>query len=289
MSLVEIGHVADHGPAVTYAFIPDQYPSILDGVSVTDVALHLVRNPGVTHLPGLEAFLAVSHPQGVLAAQAIAQPTWVRSNDASLGGLLSEFHGVPADAPANLQDTHWTKQGSASYPPGAIPDPAGEITALLTNSGRDIWSANLWSGLGSATVLGLTGTATAATSTSLTGGTESGTPTHASNDAAGQILVCWGTGVYGIVTANTTGTTPVYTVDRWYTPNNPGGAAASTPGATTGYTLVTGGPPALFMGITANAVAPALTDVTLAGEITTSGGDLSARLSWPLTPQAPTR
>lgn len=281
--LVEIGHAGDgQGPAVTYATIPDeQYPfDPASPLTLGDLALHFQRTPdGVTRLPGLEAFLAISHPQGVLTGHGVERPTWVRSSHQGLAELLAAFHGIPAEAPANLEDTHWTKHGSASFPPGAFPDPLGGVSALLTNAGRDIWAANLFSGLGSATVLGLTGTATATTATSLTGGTESGTPTHVSNDAAGQIIVAWGSGAYGIVTANTSGTSPVYTVDRWYTPNNPGGSAAGTPGSTTGYTLLAGGPPALFMALTANSTAPASTDVTLASEITTAGGGLIRKIA----------
>jgi hypothetical protein len=278
--LVEIGHDGSgQGPAVTYAHIPDGvYPSLEDNADVpsaANVALHMARNPQVTNLPGLEAFLAISHPLGVLAGHEIANPRWVRSTDAVLTQLLADFHGIPGVAPADVEDTHWTQRGAVTYPPGAIPPPDAGITALLTNAGRDIWSANLWSGLGAATVIGDSGTASATSSTSLTG---SGGATHLSNDAVGQTIVALsGVGAYGIVTANTSGATPVFTVDRWYTPATPGGSAASTPGSTTGYAILPGGSPAIFMAVTANAVAPALTDVTLAGEITTAGGGLIAK------------
>ena len=286
--LVEIGHGgAGQGPAVTYAHIPeDVYPldasayHQLQGDELAgSLALHFQRRPdGVTHLPGLEPLLAISHPGGLLAGHGIADPHWIRSSDDELTRLLTAFHGVGSDVPVDLEDRYWTEHGANVYPPGAVPPPEAGIEALLTNSGRDIWSANLWSALGSATVLGLTGTATATSATSLTGGTESGAPNHAANDAAGQIIVAWASGAYGIVTANTSGTSPVYTVDRWYTPNAPGGAAAATPSATTGYTLLAGGPPAIFMGITANSATVNMTDTTLPGEITTAGGGLIRKI-----------
>lgn len=274
--LVEIGHEAPHGLAVTYVHVPDEvYPSLgeADPLTAGQVALHLQRNPQITHLPGYEAFVALVQQDGALAAQGVLRPTWVRSTDPVFEALFADFHEVPRGAPGNLEDTHWTKYGTSVYPPGAIPDPAAGITALLTNAGRDILDANMWSGLGAATVLGLTGTATATGTTSLTGGTESGSPSHASNDAAGQVLVAWSNGAYTIVQSNTTGTTPVYTGDRWYTPSSPGGSAATTPGSTTGYSLLPGGPPAIFMAISANASAVNMTDTTLPGEITTGTGD----------------
>jgi hypothetical protein len=283
--LVEIGHDGSgQGPAVTYARIPELYTNELDGVTPERVALHLARANGpVTHLPGLEAALSIIHPWGVLSAHGVSAPRWVRSDDEALAQFLAGYYEVPAEAPPGVEDTHWTKHGAASYPPGAIPDPMGSIEALLTQAGRDIFAASMFSALGTATVLGLTGTAgsggSAPTATTLTGGSESGTPNHASNDAAGQIIVTWGTGVYGYVTGNTTGTSPVYTVDRWYTPLTPGGAAATTPAGGVGYTLLSGGPPNLFMGLSATAVAPALGDTTLPGEITTASGGLVRKIA----------
>lgn len=88
------------------------------------------------------------------------------------------------------------------------------------------------------------------------------------NAYAGHIVVIGS--VYGIVVSNTA---TVVTVDRWYTPGTPGGAAASTP-STGVYHILTGGHPGWFMGLTANATAPAATDTSLASEITTAGGGL---------------
>lgn len=276
--LVEIGHDGNgRGPAVTYAHIPDEvYPSpsaAENQLSAEQIGLHLARNSLVTSLPGHESFLAISQSGGVLAGHGVTRPRWVRSSDPALQSLLGAFHDVPTDAPADVEDTHWTRHAGQVYPPGAIPAPDAGITALLNNGGRDTWAANLWSGLGAATVLGDTGTATATGTSSLTG---SGGATHGSNDSVNQVLVA-GT-AYGIVTANTSGATPVFTVDRWYSPATPGGSAASTPGSTVVYALLPGGAPMLFMGLTANNSAPALTDTTLTGEITTASGGLIRKI-----------
>jgi hypothetical protein len=115
--------------------------------------------------------------------------------------------------------------------------------------------------------LGFTGTASATSATSLTstGFTASG--------YIGQIVVA-GT-VYGVITANTT---TVLTVERWVNPASPGGAAGSTPGSTSTFTIVPGQAPAAFMALTANSSAAATGDTTLTGEITTAGGGLIRKL-----------
>lgn len=118
--------------------------------------------------------------------------------------------------------------------------------------------------------VGITGTATSTTATSLTNTGASFT----TNAYIGHIVVA-GT-VYGVITANT-GT--VLTVDRWYNPATPGGAAGSTPGGTSAYVILPGGAPAWYMALTANATAPAAGDTTLAAEITTGGGGLIRKLA----------
>lgn len=113
-------------------------------------------------------------------------------------------------------------------------------------------------------VVGATGTSTATGATSLT----DGVATFTVNAYIGHIVSTGG--VYGVITSNT-GT--VLTIDRWYTPGSPGGAAAATP-ATGTYNILPGGAPAWFMALTANAGAPAASDSVLTGEIVTASGGL---------------
>jgi hypothetical protein len=110
--------------------------------------------------------------------------------------------------------------------------------------------------------VGFAGTATATSSTSLT---SSGFTASAYIGMA----VYAGT-VYGVITANTT---TVLTVERWVNPATPGGAAGTTPGSTSTFTIGPG-PAAGFMALTANNGAPASGDTALTGEITTAGGGL---------------
>ncbi len=277
--LVEIGHDGHgRGPAVTYARIPDEaYPSPneADPLSIEQISLHLrqIDASGVTHLPGYEAFLAVSHPGGALAGQNVSRANWVRSTDAKLEELLAAYHGADRGAPDNLEDTHWTKVGGLTLPPGAHPDPAAGITAMLNDGGRDSWALNMFCALGASTLVGDVGTATATTATTLTGG---GGATHGTNDCVGQMLVAGNR--WGRVASNTSGATPVFTVDQWYNPASPGGAAGSTPGSTSIYVLLPQGPAMQFMGLTTNNTAPALTDTTLASEYAVTGGGLIRKI-----------
>lgn len=83
-------------------------------------------------------------------------------------------------------------------------------------------------------------------------------------------------GVYGVITATTA---TLVTVDQWYTPGAPGGAAASTPGAGTAV-ILPGNAPLMFMALSDIATpAPAPADTTLAQEITTAGGGLARQLA----------
>jgi hypothetical protein len=110
---------------------------------------------------------------------------------------------------------------------------------------------------------GDTGTSTAATATSLIDATKSWT----TNQWTGHIV--YSANRYGIVASNT-GTT--LTIDKWYDPTNPGGAAGSTPAAGV-YVVGYGGFPGAWAGVTENATAPALGDTALAGELAGSGWD----------------
>jgi hypothetical protein len=134
---------------------------------------------------------------------------------------------------------------------------------VKTNSGNDLEARNI-----GGDAAGDTGTSTAAAATTLTDSGKSWT----TNAWAGH-LVATGS-VYGVVVSNS-GT--VLTVDRWYTPGSPGGAAASSPSTGT-YVILPGGAPVWYMALTANATAPSASDTTLTAEITTAGGGLIRKL-----------
>jgi hypothetical protein len=135
---------------------------------------------------------------------------------------------------------------------------------VKVNSGNDVEARCL-----GGDVAGDTGTSTGTTSTTLTDSGKSWT----TNAFAGHVVATGG--VYGVVLSNT-GT--ALTVDRWYAPATPGGAAGSTPSTGT-YVILPGGAPAWFMAITANSTSPSASDTTLAGEITTAGGGLVRKLA----------
>lgn len=307
--------VLDGGPRVTYIQIPDNEsspryeradddpdgpgalleeggyrPYSLDvnhGLDIARIGLHIAQTDAVTHLPGLEPLLVVANRPGAWAEHANDAPSWVRVDAGGgtdhpeeyreLERLLSAFYDCPVAPPIgddlgwerHIQDSHHTLEGM----PGVGFDPLLYVKALKTNAGNDIQARQMF---GFTTVFGQRGTATATSATSLTGGTESPGGSHASNDCLGMIITDGK--VYGLITANTTGTSPVYTVDRWYECGSPGGTAGTTPGSTTTYCVIAGSPPAWFMGLTANAGAPASGDTTLTGEITTAGGGLIRKI-----------
>lgn len=142
-----------------------------------------------------------------------------------------------------------------------------------TSVGIDLMSRALFGGLS-----GEAGTATASSATTLT---TNSAVSHATNDLAGQAVYA-GTatvvGVYAPIVTNTSGTNTVLTVDRWYTPNAPGGAAGTTPATTSPYVIAPGGTPAWYMGLTATNTAFSSGDTTLAGEIVTAGGGLIRKI-----------
>lgn len=102
--------------------------------------------------------------------------------------------------------------------------------------------------------------------------TDSGA-TWGTTQYVGGWVVC--AGVYGVIISHT-GT--VLTIDRWTAVATPGGAAGSTPGATTAYTILPGSAPSWYLALTANNGAPANGDTSLAGEIATGGGGLIRKI-----------
>lgn len=131
------------------------------------------------------------------------------------------------------------------------------------NSGQDKQAKALASG-----IIGVAGVASASTSTSLT------TTGLTSGALVGQLVAAQpgsGNMVYGVITANTT---TVITVDRWYNPNSPTGAAGSTPSSTSNFVVLPGNAPVFYMALTANNTAVSGTDTALTSEIATAGGGL---------------
>jgi hypothetical protein len=92
-----------------------------------------------------------------------------------------------------------------------------------------------------------------------------GTNFGAANVWQGFICVAL-TGVYGVITSNTT---TALTVDRWYNPATPTGAVGTTP-ASGQFIILPGNAPCYWMGIS-TATTVALTDIALASEQTTNG------------------
>jgi len=217
---------------------------------------------GVKGLPDHAAASVVIHPAGVWAtiAKAGSVPSFVSSNHAGYEEFLADYFDCPRGLPANVEDTHTTYHGSGVYPPGAAPDPVASVEMMHTTWGCLNQSFVMGGYTPYTGTSGSVGTASASSATTLTGSSESG-PTHATNDAAGYTLQVGpnasGTGskVYGLVISNTSGTTPVYTVDRWYNPATPGGAAGTTPNATSFYQILNG-PSAMFVALTTDSTVP---------------------------------
>ena len=134
---------------------------------------------------------------------------------------------------------------------------------MKVNSGQDKEALALAGGTQAGVVI--TGTITY-TATSIGGASVTGLTASA---LVGKFAVA-GT-VYGVITANTTTS---ITVDRWYNPASPTGAAGTTPAANTSFVVLGGAAPVFYMALTANSTAPAATDTSLTAEITTASGGL---------------
>jgi hypothetical protein len=129
------------------------------------------------------------------------------------------------------------------------------------NKGADMQSAEIGGG-----TYGIGGTATATSTTSLTG---TASPFVASA-YIGQIVSA--EVAYGVITANTTS---VLTVDQWYNPASPNTTPGTTPSTTAKFSILPGAAPAMFMGIAATgARMPVVTDTTLLNEGSTAGSGM---------------
>ena len=280
-----VAHDLDGAPTVTRMVIGHRLAETFD--YDVDVVAHqkelfkgIVRNKGVTnhvaggatkvrslqvstddgpteHHGGAGALEYVVHPDGGFSKNSLdGAPTWVYSpDDEAFGRIVAAWYEVPYGRPEDLYDTHWTHDAGA---PGAhLKGPQ----ALLVNTGRDLWAKG--QGMFSNVVAQQTATAAGATSITATG-----TPLTASA-YIGYIIVDNTTGVWAMIQSNTTS---VLTVDRWYNPATPAGAAASNPGSTDKFTIVQAVPCAQFIAISTTNSASVSTDTTMAGEIVTAGG-----------------
>lgn len=284
--LVELGNHAhpdglDDRPKVTTIHIPEGDETGLGGyshkpgvISVSDFRNHRAeandyRN-GITRLPDHEVLLACVN---AWPKESQDRPDWVsvtphliqHSDEVcqDVAGFLREFYGLPDSAakPADVDFTHWNRWGAPGQtePMASLPD----VQLLYTNAGRVVSNINDGGGQ-----VGLTGTATATTATSLTSGAVT---SLVANQYAGYRL--YAPTAWANILSHTSGTTPVFTIDRWYAYATPGGSAASTPTSTTTYVLADGGAvSSWFVAMTTTNITPAATDTALSGEYTTAGG-----------------
>lgn len=263
------------GPSVTYLHIPDGYTFDPGGLSAADVALHLLRNPDITRLPDLEALLVPLHPTGGMWGHHGAEkPSWIASDHEEYGRFLADVYETEfrslhdEDFHRWKEDTHHTLFGAPGVGPWSGPVAP---RALKVNAGNDIQSALLGGGQ-----VDFAGQATGSSATTLT---RTGS-TWTTNQWAGcrvYATVSATQVVWGLVVSNTA---TVLTVDRWYDPTAPGGAAGTTPSTTGTFVIVgAGGPAAWFVGLTATATAPSATDTALTGEITSQPAGLVRKIA----------
>lgn len=116
--------------------------------------------------------------------------------------------------------------------------------------------------LAGGTQAGTTGSSTAVGTTSLTNSGASWT----TNQWAGKFVITGGT--YGVIVSNTS---TALTIDQWYNPTSPTGAAASNP-STGSYVILGGAAPVDYMALTnTSSFTPSATDTSLSGEQTANG------------------
>jgi hypothetical protein len=289
--IVEFGNEAarnalDDRPKVTTVHVPEGdggYSHKIGAISVDDFRMHRQEaadyNNGVTRLPDHEALLSIvaAWPQ-----QSTSKPTWVSVTPdentpegvaEDVEKFLSEHYSVEAGKPEDVEFTHWTRHGEPGVMPKALELP--NVTNLYTNAGRVISNINDGGGQ-----TGLTGTGTAATSTTLTTNLTlttnawAGYRVYVMQTSTGPLV--WG----NVLSNNNTASASVLTVDRWYTAATPGGAAATTPSAGYYFMLADGGMvSSWFVGLTTTNITPAAGDTTLSGEYTTASGGFLRKIA----------
>ncbi len=240
----------------------------------------LVNRTGITSgIP--ESILAVAHPSGAwrFHAQPSTDPTWVWSSDAEVQRVLTEIYGCAPGRPANVETTHWTVSGPPGIGPNVVPDTLPpDLQMNISDTGRTIQSRLF--GHVSALPYGKTGVAPTATTITLTGQAAPGSLTKWN----GLVIVAahTATAAWGRIKSNTTAAPPVVSIDRWYKPTTPGGAAASLPVITSAYVIVDAAGPCWFVGLTTKTPftpASPSTTVILPTEYTHATGGLNRKIA----------
>jgi len=259
----------ENGPAVTTVNIPtgDGGLTLGSGMDVEDFRRHLREVHSGQHpveWPEQEAALVIPSMWGAHASE---PPKWVASDGSPEGDELarigSELYQIPVGRPGLFDDLYYRRVGKHTLITGV---PAGvygcDPQAIFTNVGREVWSNSLGGGQ-----VGTSGTATGTSVTTLT----SGAITSVTSNQYAEYRLTAGT-VWGNIVSHTSGTTPVFTVDRWYNPATPGGSAGSTPSSSSTFLISDGGASsAWFVGIGNTSFTPSATDTSLTGEQTTQG------------------
>jgi hypothetical protein len=162
------------------------------------------------------------------------------------------------------KNTIWSSRVHDQY--GNLKHETDHNLNLRTNVGND-WQYKVMAG-DNVTGAQMQGTASATSATSLTtsGLTASALIDHiiyvgANGSGTGSI-------VWGVITANST---TVITVDKWYDPTSPGGAAGTTPNATAKYQISPTAAPAVYLALSSTVQSGAAGDTTLPGELSTNG------------------
>jgi hypothetical protein len=258
-------------PTITSSTIPEYCQDFDPSINIADLRSHAyeaqMTNAGITNFgEGAQALLTVCHPDGAWGKHTLGpKPTWAFCEEnEEYGQAVAEWYKIPYGRPNDVELTHWSRFGPPGVGEPSVPKAVTDLregTALLVNTGRDIWAK--MQGMFANVLAQQTATASGTTSITTTG-----TP-FVSSAYIGMVVVDNTTGVWGLIQSNTTS---VLTVDRWYNPATPAGTAGSTPGATDKFTIIQGAPPAQFIAVSTTNSAPVSTDTTMGGEITTAGG-----------------
>jgi hypothetical protein len=277
------GITSDGNPVVTYVHAPDDvYPHSgpVDGAAV-QAAIDASRDGITSGQP--EVLLAILHRDGVVANHLDAHASWVWSDNAEVQSALAQALGCPEGIPADVEQTHHTVFG----PPGVAPGDNPDLSANITQNGRDIIARASGGGQ-----VGVTGQASGSGATSLT----DSAATWTTNQWAGSRVFASVSATQMVFAYIKSNSGTVLTVDRWNTVATPGGAAGSTPSATGTYVITDGNGPAWFVALSADTGTPASpsTATSLTGEITTASGGLVRKIgvyahsasaaTWTLTP-----